>query len=400
MTMPTDDSPRPIDPSSSISTLIDRDRIRGALRMIPEGTDAASVTDEQISQVADDVRLFTSAHKIHTKDVARSIGYAPGVVSEFLNGKYKGNRAQVAIDLERWLTEEEERRKRPATTQFTWTNVALEIKATANYVLDVKKIGLIYGPDSSGIGKTTALQAIHQDMGPRRSTLVTINEVDGNPTGLLKKICAAMRIEDRGSSDQRFNRIRDKIQGRSHLLIIDQIQNLRWAKEDKPLYILADLYDATKTAQLWCGTADMMAYLERQQKRNSDESLAQIRRRIFPMVDLMDCVRGRGGRDGGGGDMLVTVEQVREMFARNKMKLTGSAARFLCEICNTPDSGGVGLCESIVEYANMLCEMKSLASIDTPLLQESLKRGMTTNRSELLKARMSNQPAVRAVRTA
>ena len=118
-------------PPDARTALIGRDRIRGATRMIAEGTEAPHVTAEQISAVADDVRLFLSTYKIKGKEVAKAIGRSETVVSEFINGKYAGNSAQVAIDLEAWLVEEEERRKRPATTQFVWTNVAQEIKAVA-----------------------------------------------------------------------------------------------------------------------------------------------------------------------------------------------------------------------------------------------------------------------------
>lgn len=344
--------------------------------MIPEGTEAKSVSQEQITGVAADVETFRRAHNISRLAIAKTMGYSPGVVSEFLAGKYAGDNAQVAIDLEGWLIEEEQRRLRPQTTQFVWTNIALQIKATANYCLDKRKIGLLYGHDSSGAGKTTALQAIHQELGPRRSTLCTIDKVDASPTGLLRKLCQARHIDPSGSNKQRFDRLKEKLSGRSHLLMIDQIHNLRGAKDDKPLYILTDLFDSTKSAQLWVGTADMVQYLKRQQKRSADESLAQICRRVYPRIDLLECMRN------GGGEPLVTIEQVREMFAKNKLKLTAAAARFLCELCNQPDGGSVGLCVEIVEFATTMGT--KLTSIDVPVLKEALARGLTTASAELL----------------
>jgi DNA transposition AAA+ family ATPase len=372
--------------------LLNRERIRGATRMIAEGTDAAKVTDDQIQLVASDVELFCRQQKISKKEVAKAIGYSPGVISELLAGRYAGNRGQVAIDLEGWLVEEEQRRSRPTTTQFVWTNVALTIKAVANYCLDKRNIGLVYGPDTSGIGKTTALKAIQQELGPRRCSLVTINKVDANPTGLLRKLCTAISVQESGSNKQRYDRIVEKLAGRSHLLLVDQAHNLRQSKNDKPFYHLTDLYDETRTAQLWCGTADLVAYLERQQARNADESLAQICRRIFPRVDLMESSRA-GGSDGGG-EPLVSVEQVREMFAKNKLRLTDTATRFLCKLCNQPDTGGVGLCVQIVEYAtDVLAGMRQAKTIDASLLQEALRRGLSQRRSELMLHRMEIEPA-------
>lgn len=359
--------------------------------MIPEGTDAKSVSQEQVTTVAADVETFRRAHSISRKAIARTLGYSAGVVSEFLAGKYNGDNAQVAIDMEGWLVEEESRLSRPETTQFVWTNVAAQMKATAGYCLDRRKIGLLYGADSSGVGKTKALQAINQELGPRRSTLCTIDKVDANPSGLLRKLCQSMHIDDKGSNKQRFDRLKERLtgvagRGRSHLLMIDQIHNLRGAKDDKPLYILTDLFDATHSAQLWVGTADMVAYLKRQQRRSSDESLTQICRRIFPRVDLLEAVR-----KGGGGEPLVTVDQVRQMFAKNKLKITAAAARFLCSICNRPDSGSIGLCVEIIEYVTET--RLNLPSLDVSVLKEALARGLTAPSADLLLQEMEDEIA-------
>src|SRR5947209_7707783 len=113
--------------------------------------------------------------------------------------------------------------------------------------------------------QATPPQAIHQELGPRRSSLATIDKVDANPTGLLKKLCRSMHVDRGGTNKRRFDRLVEALTGRSHLLLIDQIHSLRGAKEDKPFYILTDLFDATKAAQLWCGTSDLVEYLTRQQ---------------------------------------------------------------------------------------------------------------------------------------
>jgi DNA transposition AAA+ family ATPase len=140
--------------------LLNRERIRGASRMIAEGTDAAAVTDGADHAGGGDVETFINAHKISKKELAKRGRLAPGVISELPEAGSTPATRQVAIDLENWLVEEEQRRARPQTTQFVWTNVAMEIKATANYCLDKRKIGLVYGGHTSGLGKTTALRAI------------------------------------------------------------------------------------------------------------------------------------------------------------------------------------------------------------------------------------------------
>lgn len=349
--------------------------------MIPEGTEAKNVTEEQITQVAADVEMFIKANKVAMKALAQAVGYSSSVVSEFIAGKYAGNKGQVAIDLEQWLVEAEQASQKSQTTTFVWTNVAMQILSVSNYCLDMKKIGLVYGPDTSGLGKTFALQAIAQKMGPRRATMVTIDKCDANPTGLLKKICQAMHVADHGTSAAKFQRICEYLSGRSHLLLVDQVHNLRFATEDKPLYYLTDLYDRTQTAQLWCGTSDMVSYLKRQQGKTLDEPLAQIRRRIFPCVDLME---GYAEGGDGNGEPLYTIQQIRDMFAKNRLKLTAKGQQWIMALAHEPGSGALGMCVQVVEYATLMATQQKLTVLDVPILKAAMQAGITTAKAELI----------------
>ncbi len=345
--------------------------------MIAQGTDPKAVTAEQCQQVAADVELFCKANGVSKKAVAKAVGYSPGVISEFLKGTYAGNSGQVAIDLDDWLVEEEQRRAKQDQPDFVWTNIALHIQGIAQYCLDYRKVGLVYGPTTSGLGKTTALEAIHRELGPRRSGLITIKKGDANPTSLLCLICGALGIDQGRSASQKIERITEALKGRSYILLIDQIHNLRFAKEDKPYYHLMDIFDATKTAQLWAGTSDMVKYLTRQQAKTLDEPLAQIRRRIFPCVDLVESLTGG---DGGNGEPLFTVEQIRDIYKRKSLKLTSAGCRWLCALAKFPNSGGLGIVENVMQCATMFAQQRKLTSIDVPILKESLRWSVTDNR--------------------
>jgi hypothetical protein len=145
----------------------------------------------------------------------------------------------------------------------------MEIKAVANYCLDKRTIGLVYGPDTSGIGKTTAL-AGDRTRSWARAAAAWSRSTRSTPTHRPAE--ENLPGDARGRSRHQQAPVQahlEHLTGRSHLLLIDQIHNLRGSKEDKPFYILADLFDATKTAQLWCGTADLVSYLQRQQAKNA-----------------------------------------------------------------------------------------------------------------------------------
>lgn len=374
--------------------------------MIAEGRDAGSVTAEEIEKIAADAEVFRRVHRITKQAMAEKLGYSPGVIVEFLKGTYKGNNGQVAIDVDAWIDDEERRRSQPELTQFVWTNVAIEIRATATYCLDERSIGLVYGPDTSGFGKTTALAAIHQSLGPRQSGFAAFDKVDANITGVLRKLCQSLHVDDKGSNKQRFDRLVKKLAiedrragsetGKKFIFLLDQIHNLRGAKEDRPFYVLADLFDATRTAQLWCGTADIAEYLQRQRRRG-DEPLAQIRRRIFPSVDLVQALSSPE-YGGSGGPMCVNAEQVREMFAKHKLRLTPGAIRFAVQLANEPDSGSIGLLVAIVKYASLRASLMDRAIIDVDLLKDALSRGLTQGRAEVLLGKMGERQEQTAVR--
>jgi DNA transposition AAA+ family ATPase len=371
-----------------IETLIARDRIRGDNRMFLEGKDAASVTDDDWKQVAHEVRLYMKARHLNNNDVARAIGHSPTTISELLNCKYKGEWREKLLDLDRWLDQQLKADKAPATTQFVWTEVAREIQTVANLVVQLRKIGLVYGPDTSGIGKTQALRALNLEI--PGSVLITCTKVEASAYGLLRSIARGLRISDRGRNTTLYQQIKAKLCNTPRLLMIDQIHNLRAAKDDRPLYVLADLYDETNAPQLWCGTADMVAYLRRGQSKG-DESLAQIRRRITYVRDLMQ--RTRDARDGGRGEPLVTIDQIREMFAKNKIRLTRDGEKFLWSLCQIPDSGAVGTCANLVLIATIIAEERSLPSIDAKLLKAALRDSVQGDTfRELQMAQIDEEP--------
>jgi energy-coupling factor transporter ATP-binding protein EcfA2 len=366
--------------------------------MIAQGTEAEHVTPEQIRQIADDVSTFIAHHKISRKELAEKTGWGSGTVTDFLNGTYKAHGGQIAIDLDDWLCAEEAARVRPQVTQYFPTNVAEEMQAVVGYCLEERTIGLVYGPKTSGMGKSTALTAIAQTMGPRQAAMVTFDKVDANITGVLKKISAALRVSDTGTNKQRFDRVVKKIStddrrgtdqtGRRFILLLDQIHNLRDSKDHKPFYVLTDLHDATRTAQLWVGTADIAHYLKIQQDKVDDESLAQIKRRIYPQVDLVEALSSPGYGGSPGHPVVVTAEQFRGIFARSKLRITPAAVRAAVNLCNEPDGGSIGLVVQCVKYATMVAEMTNKKEIDVELLKQALARGLTHARAENLMNRV------------
>lgn len=378
-------------PKQPIDRLMDRGRIRGESRMIPEGTDAAAVTREQAQAVIDAILAYIDQTKLSRTSIARDLNIAASTLGTVLNWKYPGHWREVVIDLDRWLEAQQKRDAAPKTTDFCWTEVAKEILTVADIASTLKTIGLVYGPTTSGIGKTMALQAIREEK--PGAILVTAEKVNATVSGLLKSICKAMRIADDGSQSVLNERIKLKLAGSARLLMIDEIHNLCDTKGDKCFFVLVQLFNATKSPQLWCGTTDIVAYLDRKQASGM-ETLAQVRRRIGISRDLME--RTRKG-DGGKGQPLFTIQEIRKIFARNKIRLAPDAGQYLAQIANLEDSGSLGICKHIVDQATLVAEMEGDNLLTAELLR-ACHRSLVNGRAfTLLEARLeeASRPAIK-----
>jgi DNA transposition AAA+ family ATPase len=335
---------------SPIEKLIDSNRIKGASRIIADGASPESITEQIRQAVSQAIQDYIVEAKLSRSAVARSIGISTTTMGQLLNGNYSGHWQQLTIDLDLWLEQQRRRDAASDSSGFIWTGVATEIKAIADAASTMKCIGLVYGPESAGMGKTLALKAIAA-MKPG-AVLVTLTKVDSSAAGLLQSIEWALQLRTsmQGGARGRFKRIKERLAGTSRMLLIDQIHTLCHAHGDKPLYVLADLYDATGAPQLWCGTSDIVAYLQRGQAHGED-SLAQIRRRIGVARDL--CERTRPG-NGGPGEPLYTLDEIRKVFSRGKMRMTPEAVRYLWQLANTPDSGALGAATNLVKMATAI----------------------------------------------
>ena len=64
-------------------------------------------------------------------------------------------------------------------------------------------------------------------------------------------------------------------------------------------------------------------------------------------------------RGGDGGEPLFSLEEIRKVFGKGKMRLAPDSAKYLMILANLPESGSIGLCANLVRMATLLYERKS-----------------------------------------
>jgi DNA transposition AAA+ family ATPase len=381
------------DEKQPMEQLAEQGRVLGPSRVIRDGAAVEAVTREQMAAVVAAISSYQQRTGLRWKEIARSSGVRASAISSIINGNAIAGWRGIVIDLDRWLEEELKREAAPKPTDFVLTRVAEEVCTVANAAATLKCIGLVFG--WSGMGKTMALQAVAAEK--PGTILVTMKTAACSPMAVLQAIASAAGIRQ-WCEDQRglMLRLEQLLRGTPRLIIIDEIHKLTGGRDDKALHVLRDLHDATGCPQLWSGTIDLIAYLERRQA-SGREPLAQIRRRIGIARNLVD--RGDGGGGGGdGGEPLYSIDEIRAVFARGKMRLTPQAVRYLWMLANLPDSGALGTCRNLVVMATKVNE----ASADTltdDMLRSVHRLLVSTRDYTLLQERMKDtappRPAAR-----
>lgn len=351
--------------SKAMNRLMDGSRILGESRMIRD-IDPESVTTEIAAEVIARVRAYLAEKDIGENYVARAIAISSSALNQVLNQRYKGDWRGIILDLDRWLETEIKREHTARPVDFVWTGVATEIKLVADMAVQVPGIGLVYG--EPGVGKTFALKAIAKDM--PGAIYVSVETAGTTVRGLIQTIAQEMHILQKQvmfqSNLATLNRIHAELKHTPRLLIVDQVHKLCQGKDDKALYTLCDLWDATESPQIWCGTIDLVAYLERNEHKAGREPLAQIRRRIAIARDLHQRTTNR---DGGRGEPLFTTDQVRKVFAKNKIRLATDAVRYLTMLANLSGGGHLGDARNLVVLATKVYAGES--SLTASMLQET-----------------------------
>ena len=375
--------------SDAVDQLIEADRITQQT-VHPSQTLGPSVeyTPEQREQIVARVQHYMKSKDIRPHQVGKEINHSRQLVYMTLRLEYTGDQDGVLADLDRWLEGriKADQVKRP--TGFVRTTIARRIAGVAAATCKLGGIGMVFG--ESGIGKTLALQAVAAER--PGAIYCQLDVTRAAPGSLLLAIAEAMKAKavkraTVNTAGKRYDLLREALQGSNRLLIIDQVHRLcSGGTGDKALYTLADLHDVTGCPMLWAGTIDLVAYLERRELAGQ-EPLAQLRRRIAISLDLMEeaAPSGSPGSDRPG-QKLFTVEEVRQVLAQSKLKLTDGALRYATDLANLEGQGHLGDVVALVTMASLLNAQASTLTED--MLRQAHHMLASRRSREYLSARM------------
>lgn len=204
-----------------------------------------------------EVRLIMATEKLSQQDVAKEVGIPYGTFTPWMGGTYKGDTADKAALVRRWL---ETRRVRARTISvlpdapgFVATPTAMAILDLLNFAQAAPDFVVVVG--GAGIGKTSAIEA--QQRRAPNVFVITADPITASPTNMLSAIAETVGVVERRSA-WLSRSICNRLKGSSGLIIIDEAQHLSTLALDQ----LRSIHDMGKIGVAVAGNESLYARLQ------------------------------------------------------------------------------------------------------------------------------------------
>ena len=200
---------------------------------------------QEITQRLND---FLEHNRISASALSRALGISSAVISQFRQGVYKGDSKAVAMKIEKYMNNYQDKSKSRSTglkDEFFISNDVKMAKFVINEAISECEIALLYG--SAGSGKSTILQ----DFAKNNPNAVLI-EATCHTTAkvLIDELCEALKIEGASGINAKLKAVARFLKENDKIILIDEAEHL-------PLKALEDLrriYDFSHTPMVLCGT--------------------------------------------------------------------------------------------------------------------------------------------------
>lgn len=349
-------------------------RLRVA-RKLPEG----KLTWDWIARVQEDFRAFKEKHALSLHDVAKRLGsgYSASVLSQFLSmasdQDYIGDIDRIVRGVNAFMEQFARAKDSPRPAGFVETRVAKRMLTTVHNAVELRAIGLIYGP--SGIGKSLTLQAAHA-MFPGSIMLRTRSTTRG-VGGMAKQIAAEMRLRAKTTFEIQAKLI-DALKGTDRPLFIDEAHQLHHGA----LEFLRDLHDECEIPMVLAGTVKLEETIS-----DTERWYGQFASRTALRCDIAEDWQPESKHK----KPLFTVDEILKVFQSDKVRLTDDGALMLMKIANCMGIGCLRLCRQVVFVAAKLANGEALnAAILSKVMRQMHGRVHTDSRVE--KSIIENAP--------
>lgn len=184
------------------------------------------MTQMNHNDLRETLRALINENVITGASLARETGLSSAAVSQFMNGKYKGDNDAVAASLSTWLEARNAAQSvMPTIPDFVDTPTTAKITAALTYAQLTHTIALIYG--NPGIGKTEATKRYAAN--GNNVWRITASKSRTNELETMYELALAMGINDAPYQRGALSRLlRHRLADSNALIIIDEADWLNY----------------------------------------------------------------------------------------------------------------------------------------------------------------------------
>lgn len=361
-----------------------------------ETEESRPLTNPEVGRIIRTIRELLQAQeelparrRVTLTAIARAIGESISAVSQVLTYKYPAGKSTgytrrdaILRKLDGFQAQHAARKSAPQRGPIAWTRVAEELRAVAQTAAFLDVMGAAFGP--AGIGKTMTLQALAQTM--PGSVLLTVDDSSRTVPSFFRKLCDLLKLRTAGRRVGMRDLIVQALIGTKRLLIVDEAH---LAGLDV-LNAARQLYDETGCPVLLVGLPALGRMLK--SGRNDDARGATLYSRIGICRDLME--RTRSG--GHPGEPLYSAQDIREVFARSALRIAPDGLRWLEDLANVPDSGGLRSATNALRLAAQALRKTAEPDrpIDSAILEQAARLLHGIERAEQISTLVKQRRAV------
>lgn len=182
--------------------------------------------------------------------IAPLIGFSMTALSQYRNGKYKGDVEAVEAKIDEYLdTVEAQQEIKEKNQEYKGTEDYIPISISEDIYKMIKYAqlsgGIAIAHGDAGIGKTKAAQKFVRE-NPAQAIYLEMSPVAGTLTNMLRMLARALKLPQSTNKFELVMDIRDKLEGTNKVIIIDEAQHLKLSALEQ-IRTLADPNSITGT---------------------------------------------------------------------------------------------------------------------------------------------------------
>jgi DNA transposition AAA+ family ATPase len=325
---------------------------------IPEQTGDAEVADIVVR-----MRSFMAEYNFRQATVARMLGVSPSTISEFLNGKYKGNLAKLVNKVISWMNSVTRKKERINPKPYIETEIARRIATlivqTEAFSEEEGRIALIIG--DSGHGKSICLKQYAE---ANKNTLYIQLDATMGSLRIFVEIAKRLRIASTGSLSEITRHLVENLRPRNIIIMLDEASNLTVKQLNQLRQIIVI---KARCPLILAGNADLLRTVIQPMTKHGYESLDQFTSRLMGVLNLDELASHKG-------DRLYTSEDIRKLYEYGGIRLTSGAIDTLKKICMTPRSGRLRTCSHVIAALHTSRVLDQKGWVDSALIIAAIEQ--------------------------